>query len=55
MSDTALQKAVDITDEQINRLRDLHGDWDADREVFVPTAVPLAVLLRLLVIDTVGE
>lgn len=53
MNDKRLQKKLGLSDEQVSRLRESHGDWNGQR--FVPTAVPLLELIRLTVVDAVGE
>lgn len=53
MDNKALQKTFDLSDEQISRLREQHGDWNGTE--FVPTQVPLISLIRLTIIDAVGE
>jgi len=53
MTDNSLQKTLGISDGQVARLRQNHGDWNG--ETFVPTAISLPELIRMTIVDAVGE
>jgi hypothetical protein len=54
LKDLHLQKELRLTDEDIEKMRDLEATWSTETEEFIPSTLPLVELIRLTIVNSIG-
>jgi hypothetical protein len=52
--DLRLQKALRLTDQDIERMRDLEATWSTETEEFIASTLPLDELIRSVIGNSIG-